>query len=172
LLAAPAPAQSLPADAFLSAADPAGLASYLKQVGLKAELSTDGDGEPGIETGLGGIPVKIWFYDCKPRGEDCTSVQLQTGLETTTKLTLDQVNGFNRQYRFATLALDESNDPILSQDVAMPRPGLSPAAFRATLAVFETQIGRLKALVGIESPPPSAKQGLGGGAEATGADGL
>jgi hypothetical protein len=146
LLAAPTTAQ--PADTeLLTAADPASIADTVRAYGRPATLETDEAGDPTIATGFGGIRGRIWFYDCNDKGRNCVGLQFQIGIGTVAKLTLAQVNAFNRNRRFATLSLDEEGDPILSHDLSMAPPGISAAAFRDTMQLFDTQAGELRKMV-------------------------
>lgn len=147
LLAAPAAAQDVPDSAMLTAAEPAAIAQAIRFYGRPAQLETDEGGEPTIATGFGGIRARIWFYDCDEAGKNCVGLQFQLGIGTVRKLTLSQVNDFNRGRRFATLSLDEEGDPILTHDLSMARPGISAASFRDTLQLFDTQAAELRQMV-------------------------
>jgi hypothetical protein len=147
LVAGPAGAQQLVDSAMLTAAEPERIVEAVRHYGRPAELETDAAGEPSIATGFGGIRGRIWFYDCAPRGRDCVGLQFQIGIGTTRKLTLAQVNDFNRGRRFATLSLDDEGDPILTHDLSLAQPGISAASFRDTLQLFDTQAGELRQMV-------------------------
>jgi hypothetical protein len=147
LLATPAAAQDIPDTTMLTAAEPERIAQAIRFYGRPAQLETDEAGEPTIATGFGGIRARIWFYDCTEAGKDCVGLQFQLGIGTVRKLTLQQVNAFNRGRRFATLSLDEEGDPILTHDLSMARPGISAASFRDTLQLFDTQATELRQMV-------------------------
>lgn len=147
LAGAPAAAQTLSESAMLTAAEPARIVEAVRHYGRPAELETDEAGDPSIATGFGGISGRIWFYDCAAKGTDCVGLQFQIGIGTERKLTLAQVNAFNRGRRFATLSLDDEGDPILSHDLSMARPGISAASFRDTLQLFDSQAGELRRMV-------------------------
>ncbi len=155
--ATPAAAQIVADSEMLTAADPARIADAVRFYGRPAALETDEAGEPTIATGFGGIAGRIWFYDCNEAGADCVGLQFQIGIGTRRKLTLDQVNEFNRGRRFATLSLDEEGDPILTHDLSMARPGISAASFRDTLQIFDAQAGELRQMVeALERADPKA----------------
>lgn len=147
LAAAPATAQIVADSEMLTAAEPARIAEAVRFYGRPAALETDEAGEPTIATGFGGIKARIWFYDCDAKGQNCVGLQFQLGIGTERKLSLAQVNAFNRGRRFATLSLDEEGDPILTHDLSMARPGISAAAFRDTLQLFDTQATELRKMV-------------------------
>lgn len=157
LLATPASAQDVPDDRMLTAADPAAIAQAVRFYGRPAQLETDEAGEPTIATGFGGIRGRIWFYDCNEAGRNCVGLQFQIGIGTVRKLSLAQVNDFNRNRRFATLSLDDEGDPILSHDLSMAPPGISAASFRDTLQLFDTQAAGLRKMVeDLERTDPKA----------------
>lgn len=147
LISGPAVAQAPADDVMLSAADPAGIAKAVRAYGRQAELETDEAGDPTIATDFGGIDGRIWFYECNAAGKACVGLQFQIGIGTERKLTLQQVNAFNRGRRFATLSLDEEGDPILVHDLSMAPPGISAAIFRDTLQLFDTQARELRQMV-------------------------
>lgn len=146
LLAAPALAQGTADNSLLRASDPAGVAAYLRELGYRANLARQTDGDPMIETAMAGYPVRILFMSCTDN-RDCEDIQLFVGIATKTKLSLEQVNRFNRERRFARLYLDDDRDPLMEQDVSMIGPGISAAAFRDTVRVFERQVGMLDRLI-------------------------
>jgi hypothetical protein len=157
LLAAPTAAQDIPDDRLLTAADPAAIAQAVRFYGRPAALETDEAGDPSIATGFGGIRGRIWFYDCNEAGRNCVGLQFQIGIGTVRKLTLAQVNDFNRNRRFATLSLDDEGDPILTHDLSMAPPGISAASFRDTLQLFDTQATELRKRVeDLERADPKA----------------
>lgn len=142
LLASPVAA----APELLTSTNPQSIANLLKAEGLPAELGADPEGNPQIITGLSGHRVNIWFYDCE-QARDCHSVQFQLGMLMDNQLSTAQVNAFNQNSRFATLSLDEDNDPILRHDLWMPPPGIAKAAFVESLRAFGTGIELLWAMV-------------------------
>lgn len=146
LLAAPAAAQTTPDNALLSASEPSRIAAYLQELGYRATLGKQADGDPMIETSMAGYNVRILFMSCT-NNRACEDIQFVVGIATRAKLSLDQVNRFNRERRFARLYLDEDRDPLMEQDVSMIGPGISAAAFRDTVRVFERQVGTLDRLV-------------------------
>jgi hypothetical protein len=146
LLAGPAVAQELPDNTLLRASNPEMIARYLNQMGYRAKLTKDKQGDPKIETGLGGYTVHVYFYGCTDNAA-CTSLQLQTGISTKKKLSLDQVNEFNKQFRFVQLHLDEEQDPWLYYDLPTGKAGISADAFALAVEIYEDQINELNRLI-------------------------
>lgn len=90
------------------------LARILQDAGYQAKLETDSGGDPMIRTGMDGLNVTVFFYDCKDGR--CGSLQFNVGLDLEKGTTLEVVNTFNRGYRYASASLDEENDPFLRFD--------------------------------------------------------
>lgn len=146
MLSGAALAQDMPGTTMLKAGDPAMVARYLNQLGYRAKLTKDGEGDPKIETGLGGYNVGLYFYGCT-KGANCTSMQLQTGIGADHKLSAADVNQFNRRFRFVNLSLDDDQDPALSYDIPSGASGLSGDAFQQAVNIFEEQINRVDKLL-------------------------
>lgn len=146
-LAAPAAAESIADTTPLVAANPSRIAAYLQQIGYRPELTTDQTGDPRIVIGFAGVPGSLWFNDCTEEGDGCESVRLQVGLLTDRKLTLEQVNLFNNQWRFATLSLDEDQDPLLNEDIWLNGPGMPAGLFGQNIRQFEALVKELRDLV-------------------------
>jgi hypothetical protein len=91
------------------------LAAILQEAGYRARLETDGEGEPLVRTGMGGVEVAILFYDCNA-DHRCNSLQFSAGFDLPEGTTDAVVNGFNRDYRYARAFLDEERDPFLHFD--------------------------------------------------------
>lgn len=143
----PAAAAPVADDALLTAADPAAIAAYLQQIGYRPQLATDQTGDPRIIVGFAGMQGSIWFNDCDDHGRYCESIRLQVGLLTDRKLGLAQVNGFNSQWRFGTLSLDEEGDPLLNHDLWLAAPGVPAATLGRTVRQFEAVAGTLRDMV-------------------------
>lgn len=137
---------AFPDTAYLKASEPEGIARYLRYLGYRAILEKDPNGDPVIETGMGGFKVMLWFYDCTD-GRDCQRLQLQLGVAMEKKLDLETVNAWNRRKRFQTLHLDEENDPILSHDMSTVAPGMPAAQFRDVVELFEGQVAELRRII-------------------------
>jgi hypothetical protein len=146
--AAPGLAQDMPGTTLLKASDPAKIAGYLNQLGYRAKMTKDDQGDPKIETGMGGYTVRIYFYGCKDN-IDCTSLQFQTGIASKSKLSWTQVNGFNKQFRFVQLHLDDEQDPWLYYDLPTGKAGISGDAFELAVSIYEDQINELDRLLDV-----------------------
>lgn len=149
LLAWPAVAQTPPAtpDDRIVAADPASIAALMRQKGFLAEVVADQAGDPRILTGFGGTKGNIWFQDCDEQGRNCEGIELQIGILMERKLTLEEVNAFNMESRFAFLTLDDEKDPLLRYELSLAKPGVSAAVLTDTLRMFEERARALMQMV-------------------------
>lgn len=80
-----------------------------------ATLDTDNTGDPMIVGRLDGTKYGIYFYGCK-EGKKCRSVQFSAGWAGS-KVTLEQLDEWNRTTRFGKAYLDKDGDPRLEMDV-------------------------------------------------------
>lgn len=76
------------------------LAEILHDEGYRARLVTDSGGDPQIETRMSGLDVYVYFYDCD-KGGRCGTLQFSVGLDLEEGSTLETVNAFNREFRYA-----------------------------------------------------------------------
>lgn len=139
-------AQTFTDSMMVVASEPDGVARALQQLGYRAVVSRQSDGDPMIETAMSGYNVKLFFMNCK-NNRACEDVQFFVGVATERKLSLAQVNAFNADKRFIRLYLDGDRDPLMELDLSMIGPGVSFAVFRDTLNVFEAQVGNLAKLI-------------------------
>lgn len=113
------------------------VASLLKSMGYKAELSDDESGDPRISSATGGAKFYVYFYGCtKDRPKNCASLQLYAGFAMTKKPTYDDINRWNRDKRFATAYLDKDGDPNINSDIVLTG-GISAENFKDRIAKWE-----------------------------------
>ena len=139
---------ALPAQAqMVKAQQPETLVRALQEAGYTAKLGADGTGDPMISSGVGGTQFKVFFYNCTEH-KACATVQFHAGYSVKTRVTLAQINEWNRTQRFGRAHLDGSDDPILQMDLDLDDGGISTMLFidnlefwTAVLANFEKHIG-------------------------------
>jgi len=134
LAAAVALAACSPASAQMaSAKDPNSLVKALQAKGYQAKLETAG-GEPAIRSGAGGVQFTIFFENCTD-GKACTTVSFFTGF-TDVEGSLQQVNEWNKNNRFARAYIDKDGDPVLRMDVDLDHAGIPAANFNEYLDIW------------------------------------
>jgi hypothetical protein len=90
------------------------LVKILQDAGYRAKLDTDKDGDPMVRTGMNGLNVYIYSYDCEHHR--CGSLQLSVGVDMKQGTAPAVINKFNIDYRYGRAYLDNDNDPFLLFD--------------------------------------------------------
>lgn len=116
--------------ATVTATDPQSLVKALQGAGYKAELTKDSSGDPMIRSASGGSNFSLLFYGCATN-KACKTIQLHAGydVEEKTRPSLEKINQWNRDKRFAKAYLDKENDPIIEMDVDLEDGGMSSELF-------------------------------------------
>lgn len=127
-------ASATPAPAEQVLADHAKITSLLQAKGYKAELIEGSDADY-IRTSDSGVPITIFFLNCAKGKRGCTTLQFYTGFSDV-KTTLQKINDWNRDQRWARAYLDKTNDPVIEMDVNMDFGGTSNELFYDNLATF------------------------------------
>ena len=113
--AAAAPASA----AQVSAADPPSLAEALRGAGYEVVAGTDDTGDPVLDLNMQGYKARLLFFDCDAAHANCGSVQFFAAFDAEGEgLSPADAIGFARRYRFASVTLNASGDPLLRWDVA------------------------------------------------------
>lgn len=127
----------------LSAEDPEAILQVAKGYG-SAELSTDSDGDPHIVGRMSGTKYGIYFYGCE-NGRNCDDIQLRAAWSGP-KVSLHQINQWNKDKRYGKAYLDDDNDPTLEISVNL-KHGVSRANlddtfdwFRIAVEGFEKEV--------------------------------
>jgi hypothetical protein len=112
---APAPASAQ----TVTAADPPSVVQALRSGGYGATLTQDAGGDPMIDLQLGTWKATLVFYECLAATHDqCQSVQFRATFDAEgAGMSPADALRFVGQYRFVSVTLNVSNDPILSWDV-------------------------------------------------------
>lgn len=138
---------SQPQPANITAKDPRAIADLLKDMGYRAELTKDKQGDPKINSAADGSKFGILFYGCTAN-IDCTSIQFYSGFDLEKGSTLKEMNDWNVSKRFAKAYLDEEDDPYLELDLSLDFGGISPDAFRDTVITWDSVISQFKGHIG------------------------
>lgn len=90
------------------------MVAILQDLGYKAALDKDGEGDPMIRTKMGGFNTYVYFYDCD--AGTCGSLQLSIGLDLEQGTNAEVLNRFSRDNRYAHVYLDDEKDPFMQFD--------------------------------------------------------
>jgi hypothetical protein len=135
--AAPASAQTI------SAADPKGVAAAMQAAGYRAQLTTDGVGDPKIESSAEGVNYSLYFYGCSG-GAGCTSLLFQAGFDLQDGASMDMMNVWNKDRLIGAAWLDHEDDPFIEHFVTTVG-GLTPENFAEVLRLWSVAIADFKA---------------------------
>ena len=136
-LLAGSPAAAQTAESNLTPTRPTGLQSLLLEEGYRAKLGTDTVGDPMITNATAGYDFDIMFYDCTDNA-DCRSIQFYAGFSEPDHATVEEMNAWNAQNRYARAYRDEEGDAILRMDVTMNGEGLGRDVFMQNLSLWNS----------------------------------
>ena len=104
------------AQAIVSAEDPSSLVAIIQTLGFQARLDTDNVGDPMIRSSAGGVDFNITFYGCT-KNRRCQSLRFASGYDLADGTTLEVLDDWNEEQRFASAYLDDEDDPWLQMDL-------------------------------------------------------
>jgi Putative bacterial sensory transduction regulator len=147
-LAAIALAAATPAQAELvGAARTAVIADIVNAQGMKADIKQS-DGEPDyIESSHDGLKYLILFMNCNDAKRECKTIQFYMGYNDAKDTSLETLNNWNRDKRFARAYRDDEGDPVLEMDLdldfgGIPRENVGEAlnTWKALMEAFQAHI--------------------------------
>jgi hypothetical protein len=139
-------APPLEAQDLIGANDPEGLAELIRSQGFQARLDKDGSGDPLIRSAAGGGDFQIEFYGCT-QNRNCKTLRLYAGYDLQNGSTLEKINEWNTDKRFASAYLDDEDDPFLQMDINT-EGGISPLALETSLEIWQSLKGQFEAHIG------------------------
>jgi len=104
------------AQTIVSAEHPEELVSIIQDLGFQAKLEKDNVGDPVIRSSSDGVDFRIYFYECK-NNKRCRSLHFSVGYDLANGSSLDAVQQWNADKRFASAYLDDEADPFLQMDI-------------------------------------------------------
>lgn len=127
----------------VSAIKPDGVAVALQNLGYKAELAKDANGDPLINTDIGGWQAALLFYECNEKTHDgCQSLQFVANFTPEKKFTADDAVRFNRNTRFASVSLDKDQSVMMTWDVVTGK-GIDLEVFSNAVDMFRSAMDTL-----------------------------
>jgi len=136
MLAALAALQAPPSAAKNVVADVDQLASVMKDAGYKVEIK-DMKGERFIAVESSGYKYAIFPFGCDDAGKNCKSVQFFVAFDPKSSPTLEQMNGYAREYRWGRVYLDKDGDPAVEFDLDLEKGGMSAELFLDNVEYWE-----------------------------------
>lgn len=132
---------------MVSASDPAGIAKAMQNLGYRATLEKDSEGDPIIRSAATGTNFSVWFYGCDDDNGDCTGINFSTGFDLEDGATMETINTWNRDRLVGYSYLDDESDPYL-QFFVVTNGGISQDALASILARWETSVADFKLHIG------------------------
>jgi hypothetical protein len=127
-------------------AEPNQIAQFLQNEGYVAKIDKDGDGDPRISSNSQRVKWTVYFYNCSNH-TNCQSIQFHSSFTTQGKISVDRVNTWNFQQRFATAVLDKEGDVTLKMDVQLAA-GVPEDTFKRNLNIWDSQLGEFLTHIG------------------------
>jgi hypothetical protein len=142
-----APSTANAAAATVSAIKPEGVAEALKNLGYTAELAKDANGDPLINTEIGGWQAALLFYECNEKTHDgCQSLQFVANFTPEKKFTAEDAVRFNRNTRFASVSLGKDDAVMMTWDMVTGK-GIDFEVFSNSVDMFRSAMDTLGAEV-------------------------
>lgn len=142
-----APSAAQAATATVSAVRPEGVAEALKNLGYTAELAKDANGDPLINTEIGGWQAALLFYECNEKTHDgCQSLQFVANFTPEKKFTAEDAVRFNRNTRFASVSLGKDDAVMMTWDMVTGK-GIDFEVFSNSVDMFRSAMDTLGAEV-------------------------
>lgn len=142
-----APSAAQATTATVSAVKPEGVAEALKNLGYTAELAKDANGDPLINTEIGGWQAALLFYECNEKTHDgCQSLQFVANFTPEKKFTAEDAVRFNRNIRFASVSLGKDDAVMMTWDMVTGK-GIDFEIFSNSVDMFRSAMDTLGAEV-------------------------
>jgi hypothetical protein len=139
------------AQTIVSAEHPDQLVSIIQDLGFQAKLEKDNVGDPVIRSSSGGVDFRIYFYECK-NNKRCQSLHFSVGYDLADGSSLDAVQQWNADKRFASAYLDDEADPFLQMDLNT-EGGITQDNFENTFELWQSLKGEFEEFIGWHDKP-------------------
>ncbi|MEC9342586.1 MAG: YbjN domain-containing protein [Pseudomonadota bacterium] len=149
LLIAPVLAPATAGAQEIVARDPLTVVNAMQNLGYRAELSTDSQGDPLITSAASGYRFVVFFYGCTD-GAECQNLQFNASFDMEGQVDLKLINEWNAKFRFTKAFADDEGDPIIVMDLILGREGAVHDHFKTILQEWETHVADYTEHVGFD----------------------
>jgi hypothetical protein len=139
------------AQTLVSAENPDALIAIIQELGFQAKLEKDDVGDPVIRSSSGGVDFRIYFYECKSN-KHCKSLHFSVGYDLADGSSLDAVQAWNADKRFASAYLDDESDPFLQMDINTDG-GITQENFENSFHLWQSLKGEFEQYIGWHDKP-------------------
>lgn len=108
---------------LINAADPATIKAIVESQGWPATVVAKEGDDPYIESNRGGLKFLVLFMNCN-EGKQCKTLQYYMGFSDAKDISLERLNQWNKDKRFARAYKDDAGDPVLEMDVDLDFAGI------------------------------------------------
>jgi hypothetical protein len=136
---------------IVSAEKPAELVSIIQDLGFQAKLETDNVGDPVIRSSSSGVDFTVYFSDCK-NNKRCKSLHFTAGYDLPEGASLDAMQQWNADKRFASAYLDKEQDPFLQMDVNT-EGGITQENFETSFELWQSLKGEFEDFIEFHDKP-------------------
>lgn len=133
---------------IIDATDPQLLVRIIQDLGYRASLETDSQGDPLIRSSVGGTEFAVVFYGCSQQHDNCQILLFKAGYELNTRVGMELINQWNASRLFGRAYLDEVSDPWIEL-VLNVQGGVSRTQFEKTFEWWETSVGEFEDEIGV-----------------------
>ena len=108
---------------LVNAANPETIKAIVESQGWPATIVAKEGDDPYIESNRGGLKFLVLFMNCE-EGQNCKTLQYYMGFSDAKDVTLERLNQWNKEKRFARAYKDDAGDPVLEMDVDLDFQGI------------------------------------------------
>jgi hypothetical protein len=137
-----------PAQAELvGAGSPSTIQQIMESQGLSVERMSAKDSADYLESKHDGLKFLVLFMNCDDEKRNCKTLQFYMGFNDAKDTSLETINNWNKNKRFARAYRDDEGDPVLEMDLdldfkGIPRENVGEAinTWKALMASFQDHI--------------------------------
>jgi len=131
----------------VDATDPQALVGIIRDLGYRAELEEDAEGDPLIRSSVGGTRFSLVFYGCNDTHDACEIVLFKAGWELKNQVGIDVIYRWNATRLFGRAYLDDVMGPWIELRLNL-RGGVTRAQFESTFEWWESSVGEFEDEIG------------------------
>ncbi len=132
----------------IKASEPKTVVAALQDLGYRAELTRDKEGDPMISSAAAGFKFSIFFYNCDDN-TDCRTLRLHCGFHIDGGIKLEQANDWNKGHLFSKVYLDDQNDPRFVTDIRIGE-GIPKSVFDTHMQIYDTDLATFAKQIGFK----------------------
>ncbi len=133
---------------IVDATDPAALVGIIQDMGYRADLEVDAEGDPLIRSSVGGTRFSLVFYGCSKKHDRCEILLFKAGWELERKIDMEVINRWNATRLFGRAYLDDVMDPWIELVLNL-QGGVTRAQFESTFGWWENSVGEFEDEIGV-----------------------